>query len=78
MARQKPRAAALPIVAEIAAEMDRQGLTRYALAKRAGVTPAVLGRVLSGERPDPQASTLIKLAGALGKRVALVDDGKGK
>jgi transcriptional regulator with XRE-family HTH domain len=62
----------LALVAEIAAEMDRQGITRNALAVKAGVPAATVTRILSGERPDPQLSTLVRLAEVLGKRVTLV------
>jgi len=59
------------VVTQIAAEMERQGMTRYALAKAAGMPAATLGRILSGERPDPQLSTLERLADALGWKVGL-------
>lgn len=65
----------LALVAEIAAEMEGQGMSRNALAVRAGVPAATVTRILSGDRPDPQLSTLVRLAGALGKRVALVAAG---
>jgi predicted transcriptional regulator len=34
----------------IQAEIERQGLTAYAVAKLAGITPNVVSRFLSGER----------------------------
>lgn len=67
----------LALVAEIAAVMERQGVTRNALAVRAGVPAATVTRILAGDRPDPQLSTVVKLAEALGLRVGLVE-GKEK
>ncbi len=58
-------------VEDIATEMERQGLTAYRLAKDAGIPAATLGRILAGERPDPQLSTIVKLAAALGYEVML-------
>ena len=43
-------------------------LTRYALAKRAGVTPEMVGRIESGERTC-KWETACKLADALGVSV---------
>lgn len=63
----------LALVAEIAAEMARQGLTRNALAVKAGVPPATVTRLFAGDRPDPQLSTVVKLAEALGRRVTLAE-----
>lgn len=59
------------VVADIAAEMERQGLTEYALAKRARMPAATLNRILNGSRPDPRFSSLDRLAKALGMRVKL-------
>ena len=67
----------LPLIAEIAAEVERKEMSMYAVAKAAGVTATVAARVLAGQRPDPQLSTVEKLATAVGKRIVLVD-GKGK
>ena len=43
-------------------------LTRYALAKRAGITPEMVGRIESGERTC-KWETACKLADALGVSV---------
>lgn len=61
-----------PLIDELLAEMERQGMTRYALAKKAGVPPPTVNRLLSGER-DAQLTTITKLAEALGRRVILRD-----
>lgn len=56
---------------QIRAEMDRQNLTAYALAKRAEVQPATVSRILTGTRPNPAAETLERLAAALGGEFVL-------
>lgn len=40
-------------------------LTKAELARRAGVKPEAIRRLLSAERPNPTLSTLVALAGAL-------------
>jgi predicted transcriptional regulator len=52
--------------------MERTGMTMYALAKAASVPPATVTRILSGVRPDPQLSTVLKLVDAVGLRVQLL------
>ena len=49
----------------IKAEIGRRGLTAYAVAKLAGITPNVVSRFLSGER-DITLATADKVATALG------------
>lgn len=49
----------------IKAEIERQGLSASAVARRAGVAPNVVSRFLSGER-DIQLGTADKIATALG------------
>ena len=61
----------LRLVSAIAGEMNRQGLTAYALGKRSGLPAATITRILSGNRPDPQVSTIEKLAAGLGTRFVL-------
>ena len=47
------------------AMMIRAGLTRYALAKRAGLNYSIVWRVAEGQ-VEPSLTTLRKLSGALG------------
>lgn len=70
---QKPRdlSGLSPIVQSLIQEVERQQLSIYAVAKRAGITSSVAGRILNGERPDPQLSSVIAIAGALGCEVTL-------
>ena len=49
----------------IKAEIERQGLTAYRVAKMAGIKPDVVSRFLSGER-DILLATADKIAAALG------------
>ena len=49
----------------IKAEIERQGLTAYRVAKRAGIKPDVVSRFLSGER-DILLGTADKITAALG------------
>lgn len=62
-------AATNPALARFAAALVRlreaSGLSRYRLAKLAGVTQMNLGRLERG-RQDPQLTTLLRLADALG------------
>lgn len=67
----KKKRLASPVVSALLAEMQRQGLTAYALAKKSGVSAVAIGRIASGERPDPQVSTLEKLAAGLGKSLEI-------
>ncbi|HEX3152941.1 MAG TPA: helix-turn-helix transcriptional regulator [Gemmataceae bacterium] len=59
------------LVVAIATEMERQGLSAYALGKLAKVPAATITRILSGDRPDPQASTVERLAAGLGAEFVL-------
>lgn len=61
---------------QIRAEMERQNLTAYALAKRAEMPAATLTRILAGTRPRPEAATLERLAEALGTQFVLRPRGK--
>jgi transcriptional regulator with XRE-family HTH domain len=47
-------------------EMDRQGVTAYALGKRSGVPQPTIHRILTGESRNPKARTLDRLARTLG------------
>ena len=52
----------------IATRMAEQGLSLRAVAKLAGMSPAFLSRILSGERGLPSNEDLLELAKALGIR----------
>jgi transcriptional regulator with XRE-family HTH domain len=45
---------------------EESGLTKFALAKSAGIDPAVLARLEAGERETPRFPTLCRIAAALG------------
>jgi transcriptional regulator with XRE-family HTH domain len=61
------------IVNEICAaiEQDRRGVAE--LAQRAGVAEPTIYHWLSGYTVNPNIDTLVKVAGALGRRVAFLD-----
>ena len=46
--------------------IEKSGETQYAVAKGAGISPIVVGRFVSGERPNIRADTIDRLAGYLG------------
>jgi hypothetical protein len=58
---RKPR----PIDAELRKQIEKSGVTTYALAALADVTPQQVGRFVRGER-DLTLATAAKLAQALG------------
>jgi transcriptional regulator with XRE-family HTH domain len=60
-----------PTVRAIRSEMERQGLTAYALAQLSGIPAATISRIFSRCRPDPQISTLERLADALKKSLEI-------
>jgi transcriptional regulator with XRE-family HTH domain len=45
---------------------EEAGLTQNALARRAKMTASQVSQIESGKRPDPQFSTIARLAAALG------------
>lgn len=51
--------------------MKKARLTKTAMAKRMGTTRAQLDRLLNPENPATTLATLVKAAGALGKRVKI-------
>lgn len=51
--------------------MKKSRLTKSAMAKRMGTTRAQLDRLLNPENPSTTLTTVIKAAGALGKRVKI-------
>ena len=59
------------IIAQLKAVIARQGLTAYAVALRAGVSPRVVQRWMAGER-DIRLETADRLAQVLGVRLVEV------
>jgi antitoxin HicB len=53
-------------------DMLKARLTKAAMARRMGTTRAQLDRVLNPENPSTTLQTLVKAAGAVGKRVKIV------
>jgi hypothetical protein len=53
-------------------DMRKAQLTKAAMARRMGTTRAQLDRVLNPENPSTTLQTLVKAAGAVGKRVKIV------
>lgn len=51
--------------------MKKSRLTKSAMAKRMGTTRAQLDRLLNPENPSTTLTTVVKAAGALGKRVKI-------
>jgi antitoxin HicB len=60
---------------ELERNMHKAQLTKTDMAKRMGTTRAQLDRLLNPENPSTTLQTLVKAAGAVGKRVkiSLVD-----
>lgn len=54
------------IHAALDAERQAQGLSYAEVARRGGLKPSTAYDILTGRRPDPQASTLGALLAALG------------
>jgi len=52
-------------------DMKKARLTKTAMARRMGTTRAQLDRLLIPENPSTTLATLVKAAGALGKRVRI-------
>jgi len=52
-------------------DMKKARLTKSAMARRMGTTRAQLDRLLDPENPSTTLTTLVKAAGALGKRVKI-------
>lgn len=52
-------------------DMKKARLTKSAMARRMGTTRAQLDRLLNPENPPTTLTTLVKAAGALGKRVKI-------
>lgn len=56
---------------ELEAGMLKAQLTKTAMAKRMGTTRAQLDRLLNPDNPAATLQTLVKAAGAVGKRVKI-------
>ena len=56
---------------ELERNMQRAQLTKTDMAKRMGTTRAQLDRLLNPENPATTLQTLVKAAGAVGKRVKI-------
>jgi antitoxin HicB len=52
-------------------DMKKARLTKSAMARRMGTTRAQLDRLLNPENPSTTLTTLVKAAGALGKRIKI-------
>ena len=59
------------IAFQLERDMQKAQLTKAAMARRMGTTRAQLDRVLNPENPSTTLQTLVKAAGALGKRVKI-------
>ena len=66
-----------PIDAELRKRIEKSGVTIYALAALADVTPQQVGRFVKGER-DLTLATAAKLAQALGLELVPVRTAPGK
>lgn len=53
-------------------QAERRGLTRYAIAKRTGLSQAMLSRFMAGENA-PKLDTAERIAKAIGRRLVLTD-----
>jgi antitoxin HicB len=53
-------------------DMQKARLTKAAMARKMGTTRAQLDRLLNPENPSTTLQTLVKAAGAVGKRVKIV------
>jgi hypothetical protein len=58
---------------DLIAEASRPPSSQYAFAKRAGIDPATVGRILRREIAIPTLMTVVEIAQALGKHLVLVD-----
>ncbi|KQW69840.1 XRE family transcriptional regulator [Methylibium sp. Root1272] len=52
-------------------DMQKVKLTKAAMARRMGTTRAQLDRLLNPENPSTTLQTLVKAAGAVGKRIKI-------
>ena len=54
------------VITELDAVRERQGLTKAELARRVGVSDAVIRRLFSAEERNPTMKTIVAVAAALG------------
>ncbi len=62
------------MVRALDAAREKSGLTKAALADAIDARPEVVRRLFTTKRPNPTLATMIRLAAAVGYRVALVPD----
>lgn len=62
------------LIVDIVERGKQIGLTQAALARRGGISPEQLSRLVAGG-PSARAETLTKLASVVGLRVTLAPDG---
>jgi transcriptional regulator with XRE-family HTH domain len=60
---------------EIDTARERKQLSKAALAERVDMPPETIRRLLTAARQNPTVATLVRLARALDRRIALVRDG---
>jgi len=59
------------VASQLERGMKQAGLTKSAMAKRMGTTRAQLDRLLNPENPSATLTTVVKAAGAIGRRVRI-------
>lgn len=59
------------VMADLRAERERRGLSLADIADRTGLDRAMVSRLENGKIANPTLATLVRYAGALGKRVTL-------
>lgn len=64
------------VVTTIRDAIKTSGETRYAIAKRAGVSQSQLSRLIHGKRGMLRLDTIERLADALGLRITIEPKGK--
>lgn len=64
------------LVRDIEARREELGLTKADLARRAGLRPEVIRRLLSTSEPNPTLSTLLSIARALDLELVLEPQGQ--
>ena len=66
------------IVHDIDNARERQNLTKAELARRMGVKPEAVRRLLTTSEPNPTVGTLVAAADAVGLRIQAVSRGRKK
>ena len=62
------------LIRALDAARDESNLSKAELARRIGVSPEIVRRLLTSDSPNPTISTIIKVALALGMKLELVKD----